>query len=77
MYADMLIMEDMLSKSNLNWTVVRPPWLRDTKLTTKYRIAVNEHLSNPAKISRADLAHYIITYLTDEKAFKAIVEISY
>ena len=77
MYADMLIMEDVLRKSNLNWTVVRPPWLRDSKLTSKYRTAINEHLSNPSKISRADLAHYIITHLTDEKAFKALIEISY
>ena len=77
MYADMLIMEGILHKTNLNWTVVRPPWLRDTKYTAKYRTTINEHLSNPSKISRADLAHYIINHLTDEKTFKALIEISY
>jgi len=77
MYADMLIMEKILRNANLNWTVVRPPWLRDSKYTAKYRTTINEHLSNPSKISRADLAHYIINHLTDEKTFKAVIEISY
>jgi len=76
-YADMLIMEKMLSESNLNWTVIRPPWLRDSKHSGKYRTAINEHLGNLSKISRADLADYIVNHLTDEKVFKAKIEISY
>jgi putative NADH-flavin reductase len=77
MYADMLIMEKILSKSNLNWTVIRPSWLWNTQHTGKYRTTINEHLPNPSKISRADLADYIITHLTDENTFKSRVEISY
>jgi len=77
MYADMLIMEKILSETNFNWTVIRPPWLRDTKYTAKYRTTINEHLNNPSKISRADPAHYIINHLTDEKTFKALIEVSY
>ncbi len=76
-YADMLVMEKMLEETDLNWTVIRPPWLRDTKHTRKYRTSINEHLQNPSKISRADLADYIVTHLTDEKTFQARVEISY
>jgi putative NADH-flavin reductase len=77
MYADMLLMEKILSESNLNWTVIRPPWLRNARHTGKYRTAITEHLHNPSKISRADLADYIIAHLTDENTFKARVEISY
>jgi putative NADH-flavin reductase len=77
MYADMLLMEEILRKTDLNWTGVRPPWLRNTQETGKYRIAIHEHLSNPSKISRADLAHFIVKHLDDEKTFKALVEISY
>jgi putative NADH-flavin reductase len=76
-YADMLVMEKMLEVTDLNWTVIRPPWLRDAKHTSKYRTSINEHLRNPSKISRADLAGYIVNHLTDEKTFKARVEISY
>ena len=76
-YADMLLMERILRESNLNWTVIRTSWLRNTKHTGKYRTTINEHLRNPSKISRADLADYIINHLTDEKTFKGQIEISY
>ena len=76
-YADMLTMEKILGESNCNWTIIRPPWLRDTKHTGKYRTAINEYLSNPSKISRADLAEFIVNHLEDEKTFRAIIEISY
>lgn len=77
LYADMLTMEKMLKKSDLNWTVIRASWLRDTRHTGKYRTTINEHLFHPSKISRADLADYIVNSLTDEETFKAIIEISY
>jgi putative NADH-flavin reductase len=76
-YADMLLMEKILGETSLNWTIIRPPRLMDTKHTGKYRTTVNEHLSDPSKISRADLADYIVKHLTDEKTFKARIEISY
>jgi putative NADH-flavin reductase len=76
-YADMLLMEKVLSKSDLNWTVIRAPRLTNNKFTGKYRIAINQHLSKPSSISRADLADYIVTHLNDEKAFKAMVEVCY
>ncbi len=77
MYADMLLMEKFLKESPLNWTVIRPARLTNKKRTGKYRTTVNEPLSNPSKICRADLSDYILKHLNDEKTFKAIVEISY
>jgi putative NADH-flavin reductase len=77
LYSDMLIMEKIVEATHLNYTIIRAPWLRDTRHTGKYRTAINEHLSNPTKISRADLADYIVTHLSDEKTFKAHIEISY
>jgi putative NADH-flavin reductase len=77
LYSDMLTMEKILEITDLNYSIVRPSWLRDTKYTRNYRTAINEHLRNPTKISRADLAHFIVTHLTDEKTFKARIEISY
>jgi len=77
MYADMLLMEKVLRDSRLDWTVIRAPRLTNGKYTGKYRMAVNEHLSNPSSISRADLADYIVTHIRDEKTFKGMAEVSY
>jgi putative NADH-flavin reductase len=77
LYSDMLIMEEMLRTSDLNWTVIRAPRLKNSKHTGHYRTAINEHLTRPSSISRADLADYIVTHLDDTKAYKALVEVSY
>jgi putative NADH-flavin reductase len=77
LYADMLVMEKILKATTLNYTIVRPPWLRDTKHTGKYRIAINEHLANPSKMSRADLADFIIHHIDNTQIFQSTVELSY
>lgn len=77
LYADMRIMENRISETNLNWTIIRPSWLRDSKFTGVYRTSINEHLQSPSKISRPDLAHYIVNHLFDEKTFQSRIEISY
>ena len=74
---EMLVMEKLLTESTLNWTVIRPPRLTNSNHTGKYRSTINEHLNNPSKISRTDLADYIVGHLTDEKTFNSIIEISY
>jgi putative NADH-flavin reductase len=77
LYSDMLIMEDIVEASDLNYTIIRAPWLRSGKLTRQYRVSVNEQLWRPSKISRADLAHYIVSHLSDQNSFRSKVEISY
>ena len=77
LYSDMLIMEEFLATFALHWTVMRPSWLRNTKRSEKYRVAINESLRNPSKISRADLAHCILRILEDEATFNSVIEISY
>lgn len=76
-YADMLIMEKELRNADLDWTVIRPPWLRDTPRTGQYRMAIGRPLANPSKISRADLADCILHLLDNKETFKCIVELSY
>jgi putative NADH-flavin reductase len=76
LYSDMLVMEEMLKTSTLNWTVIRAPRLKNSKRTGQYRVAINAHLDSPSSIARADLADYIVKHLEDDKAFKALVEIS-
>jgi len=76
-YADMLKMETVLKHSELNWTVIRPPRLLNGDKTGIYRTIINDYLPNMSSLKRADLAHYIIHHLDDEKTFKNRVEISY
>ena len=77
LYSDMLIMEEIIKATDLDYTIIRAPWLRNGTPTGQYRVSINQHLWRPSKISRADLAHYIVGHLSDPASFKSIVEISY
>lgn len=77
MYHDLRTMEATVKKSALNWTIIRPPQLTDDPETGNYRTAVNAFLKNCLKISRADVAHFIIRNISNENTFKSTVEISY
>jgi len=76
-YADMLLMEKILYNSNFYWTVIRPPRLLTGEKEATYRTSINEFLPKMTTITRADLAHYILHHLEDEKTYKSRVEISY
>jgi putative NADH-flavin reductase len=75
-YADMARMESIVAASSTQWTIIRPPMLTDGPLTGDYRVAINAHLSKPRSMSRADLAHYMMTHVDDEATWKATIEIS-
>jgi len=77
MYADLRRMESLVKKSGLNWTIIRPPRLTDSKTTGKYRMAVNRFLKNGLKISRADTAHFILSHIQSGETYRSIVEIAY
>lgn len=76
-YKDMRLMEKILRKANLDWTIVRPPALTNKTKTEIYRLGINEHISRPFSISRPDLAHYMLSSIDDPKTFRTKVEISY
>jgi putative NADH-flavin reductase len=56
-------MERIVMTSGLDWTIARPPRLTNGPLTAKYRVE-NGHLpdrSALASISRADVAHFLLS----------------
>ena len=61
-YKNKTQMEQMIAASTIKWEFVRPGLLTDSPLTGKYR-AVTEYNKNMKidKISRADVAHYLIS----------------
>jgi putative NADH-flavin reductase len=77
MYTDLVRMEAEMRRSDLEWTIVRPPQLTDGSRTGQYHMAVNKHLTRGAQISRADVADYMLTHLDDQAAYRAQVEIAY
>jgi putative NADH-flavin reductase len=58
-------MERLVMASGLDWTIARPPRLTNGPLTGRYRVA-NDRLPNRsalASISRADVAHFLLSEL--------------
>jgi uncharacterized protein YbjT (DUF2867 family) len=75
-YADLAVMEDVVRDSGLDWTLVRPPQLNDNPLTGVYRTAYGRNLRRGLKISRADVAHYMLHAVGQPETIGRIVGVS-
>jgi putative NADH-flavin reductase len=60
-FADKKAGEDYVKKSSLDWTTVYPVLLTDGPLTGDYRAGERLELHGMPRISRADVAHFILT----------------
>ncbi|BAW10420.1 NAD(P)-dependent oxidoreductase [Nocardia seriolae] len=66
-YADHVQQEQYVLASDLDWTIVRPSAFTDGPTTGKYRRAFPATETGLAlKISRADIADFLVEQLTDE-----------
>jgi putative NADH-flavin reductase len=63
LYADMARMEDLVRDTDLDWTFVRPTYLQDREPTGKYRVADNSTPAEGWRITRADVARFIVEEL--------------
>lgn len=75
--ADRLVFEDLLRSSGLDWTVVRPPQLTDKPARGSYRTALDTGVRGGVKLSRADLAHAILSALDDPRTIGRTVDVAY
>lgn len=73
---DAAAMEDHIVKSELDWTLVRPPGLTDTPRTGKYRTGEGRLPVLGLKISRADVADYMLKAVNDDAAVGKIIGVS-
>jgi uncharacterized protein YbjT (DUF2867 family) len=62
-FADLAQMEDILARSGLDWTVIRPPQLTGKPLTGTYRTAYGKNLKGGLSVPRADVAHLMLRVL--------------
>jgi putative NADH-flavin reductase len=63
--------EDRLRRSELDWTVVYPPTLTNGPRTGSYRHGKSLELDGVPKISRADVADFMVSQLTDASYSRA------
>jgi putative NADH-flavin reductase len=76
-YADKTKMEEIITNSDLNWTVVRPGRLFDKELTEKYRIENKLFKGiNIGGINRADVADFLIKQAEEQTELKKYIAIS-
>lgn len=76
-FADMYRMEQIIISTDVNYTIMRPPMLTKKGLTGHYRVEKGRSLPKGTKISRADLAHFMVNCINDEKYFKCLAAIAY
>lgn len=70
--------EDIIVGSGLEWTIVRPGRLTDGPLTKHYHHGFGSELpSTDPAISRADLAHFVLTELKDRTYLRQFPGICY
>jgi len=76
-YADKTKMEEIITQSNMNWTVVRPGRLLDKTLTEKYRVENRLYKGiNIGGINRADVADFLIKQAENQTELKNYIGIS-
>jgi len=76
-YDDKTKMEEIITESNLNWTVVRPGRLLDKELTEKYRVENKLYKGiNIGGINRADVADFLIKQAENQTELKKYIGLS-
>ena len=76
-FADKRSAEEKLAKTGLDWTIVYPVLLTNGPLTGRYRVAERLDLHGMPKISRADVAHFILTEAETPAFVHKVAAISY
>jgi putative NADH-flavin reductase len=71
--ADASEMERIFAQSELDWTMVRPPELTDKPYTGKYRVREGHLPRFGFKVSRADVADYMIRAAENHSSIRKIV----
>jgi putative NADH-flavin reductase len=74
--ADAAAMEEIVMKSGLDWTILRPPQFTDKPLTGKYRIREGHLPRFGFTISRADVADYMIKAAENHASSRKIIGVS-
>jgi putative NADH-flavin reductase len=75
-YEDKERQEEAIKRSNLEWVIVRPAQLTDEPAKGEYRVFLGGSYT-ATKISRADVAAFMLAQLTDDTYVRKMPVISY
>ncbi|GAA2258576.1 SDR family oxidoreductase [Streptomyces amakusaensis] len=75
-YADLAVTENEIRASDADWTVIRPPRLTDGPPTAAYRMRFGGAVSRSHTVSRADVAHAMLTLAEDPAAVGQVVGVA-
>jgi putative NADH-flavin reductase len=77
-FADKLVQERAISESRLDWIIVRPAGLTNDARTGAYRVGAQNprHIRMP-KISRADVADFMLKNLTSTEYLRKTISLFY
>jgi uncharacterized protein YbjT (DUF2867 family) len=73
---DQIRMEAVIRASDLDWTIVRPPQLTLEPLTGKYRKSSQGIVEKGHRVSRADVAHFLLGELESGAHLRQVVAIA-
>lgn len=76
-YADKKLMEPEVRGSGLDWTIVRPSMLTNGPQTGNYRVGENLRLAAGTRISRADVAQFMLREFSERNWVGKAPAISY
>ena len=76
-YADHQLQEQHTQRSDLDWTIVRPSAFTDGPHTGEYLTGFGTDAKTKLKISRADVADFVLRALQDEKYVRKTPAVSY
>lgn len=74
---DILRMESLLEQSSLDWTIIRPANLTDGEKTGVYRTWIDRYPPKVFKISRADVAGFMVKCIDDKNTVHKKIGIAY
>ena len=77
LYADKVIGEDLISRSDLDWTIIQPAQLTNGPLTGSYRVGEELRPRGIPTISRADVAHFILRELQAPAYVRKFARLAY
>ena len=75
-YRDKKAGEDIVKASGLDWTIIHPVMLTSGPGTGTYRSGERLSLTGIPKVSRADVAHFVLAQLMDKSFFRKTAVIS-
>jgi putative NADH-flavin reductase len=76
-YEDKDRQEALIRASDADWTIVRPGFLTNGPLTGEYRVITDLTGVTAGKISRADVAHFILRELTENRYLRQTPLLTY